>query len=120
MTIPPISLSAQEIKWLSEQRVTRLTDNKEVQIYPMGAERYLSSRLSGHRNKQYDLRPDIENKDVLVIPGYGNSSFLLANAGAKSITVYDKDPVTITWMKAFKNFITIENSTQRKTVSIYW
>ena len=38
-------LSKQEKKWISERRVTRLTDNKEVQIYPMGAEKYLSSVL---------------------------------------------------------------------------
>lgn len=97
-------LSKQETKWLKEQRVTRLTDNKEVQIYPMGAERYLASVLLGHKKGRYDLRPEIENKNILVIPGYGNSGFLFAQAGAKSVTVYDKDPVTIAWVKAFKKF----------------
>ncbi|ASQ47144.1 ABC transporter permease [Legionella clemsonensis] len=104
MIIQQISLSNQEKKWLHEQRVTRLTDNKEVQIYPMGAERHLSSVLSGHKKSQYHIREDVENKHVLVIPGHGNSSFLLAEAGAKLVTVYDKDPVTITWMKAFKKY----------------
>ncbi len=97
-------LSKQEKKWILDRRVTRLSDNKEVQIYPMGAERYLSSALSGNQKNRYDIRADIEGKNVLVIPGYGNSSFLLAQAGAKSITAYDKDPVTIAWMKAFKKY----------------
>lgn len=97
-------LSEQEKKWILDRRVTRLSDNKEVQIYPMGAERYLSSALSGNQKNRYDIRGDIEGKNVLVIPGYGNSSFLLAQAGAKSITAYDKDPVTIAWMKAFKKY----------------
>lgn len=39
-----------------------------------------------------------------MIPGHGNSSFLFAQAGAKSITIYDKDPVTIAWIKAFKKY----------------
>ena len=33
-------LSHQEKKWILEQRLTRVSDNKEVLIYPMGAERY--------------------------------------------------------------------------------
>ncbi|KTC77845.1 hypothetical protein [Legionella brunensis] len=94
----------QEKKWLAEQRVMRLTDNKEVQIYPMGAERYLSSVLFTKPKERYNIRADIEDKDVLIIPGHGNSSFLFAQADAKSITVYDKDPVTIAWMKAFKKY----------------
>ncbi|MBN9226298.1 MULTISPECIES: ABC transporter permease [Legionella] len=97
-------LSKQERKWILDRRITRLSDNKEVQIYPMGAERYLASALSGNQNKHYDVRTEIEGKDVLVIPGYGNSSFLFALAGAKTITAYDKDPVTIAWMKAFKKY----------------
>lgn len=97
-------LSKQETKWISEQRVTRLSDNKEVQIYPMGAERYLSSMLFETKKSRYNIKADIEGKDVLVIPGYGNSGFLFAHAGAKSITVYDKDPVTIAWIKAFKKY----------------
>lgn len=97
-------LSKQEKKWISERRVTRLSDNKEVQIYPMGAERYLSSILFENKKGRYNIKADIEGKDVLVIPGYGNSGFLFAHAGAKSVTVYDKDPVTIAWVKAFKKY----------------
>lgn len=97
-------LSKQEKNWILERRITRLFDNKEVQIYPMGAERYLSSTLFENKKERYNIRADIEGKNVLVIPGYGNSSFLFAQAGAKSITVYDKDPVTIAWMKAFKKY----------------
>lgn len=97
-------LSKQEKKWLLERRITRLSDNKEVQIYPMGAERYLASALARHQKNRYNIRADIEEKNVLVIPGYGNSSFLFALAGAKSVTAYDKDPVTIAWMKAFKKY----------------
>ncbi|HHT0591764.1 TPA: ABC transporter permease [Legionella anisa] len=97
-------LSKQEKKWLLDRRVTRLSDNKEVQIYPMGAERYLASALAEHQKNRYDIRTDFQGKDVLIIPGYGNSSFLFALAGAKSITAYDKDPVTIAWMKAFKKY----------------
>ncbi|MCW8399682.1 ABC transporter permease [Legionella sp. PATHC038] len=97
-------LSKQEKKWILDRRITRLSDNKEVQIYPMGAERYIASALAGERKDRYDLRGEIEGKNVLVIPGYGNSSFLLAQAGAKAVTAYDKDPVTIAWMKAFKKY----------------
>ena len=97
-------LSKKETKWLLEPRVTRLSDNKEVQIYPMGAERYLSSVLFENKKGRYNIKADIEGKDILVIPGYGNSAFLFAQAGSKSITVYDKDPVTIAWIKAFKKY----------------
>lgn len=97
-------LSKQEKNWILDRRVTRLSDNKEVQIYPMGAERYLSSALFEQNKSQYALRADIEGKHILLIPGYGNSCFLFAQAGAKSITVYDKDPVTIAWIKAFKKY----------------
>lgn len=97
-------LNEQEIKWLLDRRVTRLSDNKEVQIYPMGAERYLSSILFKNKKERYNIKADIEKKDVLVIPGFGNSAFLFAEAGAKSVTVYDKDPVTIAWVKAFKKY----------------
>ncbi len=98
-------LSKQEKNWILEQRVTRISDQKEVLIYPMGAERYLSSILSTNiKSERYNIRADIENKNVLIIPGYGNSCFLFAQSGAKSITVYDKDPVTIAWIKAFKKY----------------
>lgn len=97
-------LSKQEQKWLLEQRITRVSDNQEVLIYPMGAERYLSLILFGEKTGQYNIRADIEGKNILVIPGYGNSAFLFAQAGAKSITVYDKDPLTIAWVKAFKKY----------------
>lgn len=97
-------LSPQEQQWILTRQVTRLTDNKEVQIYPMGAERYLSSVLLGEKPARYNMKADIEGKNVLVIPGYGNSAFLLAQAGAHSVTVYDKDPVTIAWIKAFKKY----------------
>lgn len=98
------TLNSQEKQWLVEPRITRLTDNKEVLIYPMGAERYLSSVLLGNQQSPYDVKKEIENKDVLVIPGYGNTAFLFALAGAKSVTVCDKDPVTIAWVKAFKKY----------------
>ncbi|PWY54032.1 ABC transporter permease [Legionella qingyii] len=97
-------LSKQEKKWILDRRITRLSDNKEVQIYPMGAERFLSSALTGNQKNRYDIRSDIEGKNVLVIPGFGNSSFLFALAGAKSVTAFDKDPITIAWMKAFKKY----------------
>ena len=41
MTINKTTLNRQEKKWIAEQRITRLSDQKEVLIYPMGAERYL-------------------------------------------------------------------------------
>lgn len=97
-------LTQQEKKWIEEQRITRLSDNQEVLIYPMGAERFLSTALFGNKQDHYEIRKDIEGKDILVIPGYGNSAFLFAQAGASSVTVYDKDPVTIAWIKAFKKF----------------
>ncbi|HFD2276218.1 TPA: ABC transporter permease, partial [Legionella pneumophila] len=56
-------LNKQEINWILEQRVTRLTDNKEVLIYPMGAERYLSSVLSGHEEDRYNLHNEIKEKN---------------------------------------------------------
>lgn len=70
----------------------------------MAAERYLSSVLFENKEGRYNIKADIEGKDVLVIPGYGNSGFLFADAGAKSVTIYDKDPVTIAWVKAFKKY----------------
>lgn len=70
----------------------------------MGAERYLASVLFKNKQGRYNIKADIIGKDILVIPGYGNSSFLFAQRGAKSITVYDKDPVTIAWVKAFKKY----------------
>ena len=97
-------LSHKEKQWCLEQRITRLTDNKEVLIYPMGAERYLSLILTGKKKGHYDIHKDIKGKNLLIIPGYGNSVFLFAQAGAASITVYDKDPVTIAWIKAFKKY----------------
>ncbi len=104
MTESKTILSNQEKKWLSEQKILRITDDKEVLIYPMGAERYLSSALFEPKKNQYNIRQHIEGKDILVIPGYGNTSFLFAQAGAKSVTVYDKDPLTIAWVKAFKKY----------------
>jgi hypothetical protein len=97
-------LSSQEKKWIMEQRVTRLSDQQEALIYPMGAERYLFLVLQGKKSDRYNLSQDIVGKNVLVIPGHGNNGFLFAEAGAKSVTVYDKDPVTIAWMKAFKKY----------------
>lgn len=97
-------LTSQEKKWIVTRRVTRLSDGKEVLIYPMGAERYLSSVLFGTKINRYPIKTDVIDKNILVIPGYGNSSFLFAKAGASSVTVYDKDPVTIAWMKAFKKY----------------
>lgn len=99
-----IVLSAQEKQWILDQRVTRLTDNQEVLIYPMGAERYLSSALQGHYPQRYPIIDDIKGKDLLVVPGYGISGFLFAQAGAKSVAAYDKDPVTIAYLKAIKKY----------------
>ncbi len=98
------NLTHQEIQWILEQRLTRLTDNQEVLIYPMGAERYLSSLLFGYKNSRFNIKKMIVGKDILIIPGFGNSGFLFAEGGAQSITIYDKDPVTIAWMKAFKKY----------------
>ncbi|ARG97568.1 hypothetical protein [Legionella micdadei] len=115
MTTYQTILSKQEKKWILDRRVTRISDNKEVQIYPMGAERYLSSALFEQNKNQYNIRADIKDKDVLVIPGYGNSCFLFAQAGAKSIAVYDKDPVTIAWIKAFKKYFHYRERTDSKS-----
>ena len=101
---PNTILTKQEKLWLLERRVSRLSDHKEVQIYPMGAERYLSSVLLREKKYRYDIAAHVKDKSVLVIPGFGNTCFLLAQAGAKSVTVCDKDPVTIAWMKAFKKY----------------
>lgn len=98
------TLTKQEIRWIKERRITRLTDNKEVQIYPMGAERYIWASLHETQKDRYPIQADITDKHVLIIPGHGNSSFLFALAGAKTVTVYDKDPVTIAWMKAYKKY----------------
>ncbi|HFL2714591.1 TPA: ABC transporter permease [Legionella pneumophila] len=97
-------LTPQERKWILEKRVLRLTDNKEVQIYPMGAERYLFSMLSSNDNNRNFIKREITGKDILVIPGHGTSCFYFAYFGSKSVTVYDTDPVTIAWVKAFKKF----------------
>lgn len=100
----PTVLTKQEQQWLLEQRSTRSTDDQEVLIYPMGAERYLSLALAGAKPEAYAIGPEIVDKRVLLIPGYGNNAFLFAQAGAKSVTVYDKDPVTIAWLKAYKKY----------------
>ncbi|CAM2987740.1 hypothetical protein [Legionella worsleiensis] len=97
-------LSKREQNWILGQRITRTTDQQEVLIYPMGAERYLSSVLNNEHPQRYPLHKDIHNKNILIIPGYGISCFIFAKAGARSITVYDKDPVTIAWMKAYKKY----------------
>lgn len=98
------ALNAQEKQWILEQRLTRLTDNQEVLIYPMGAERFLSDALFTSLPERYPILNDVKDKNVLIVPGYGTSSFLFAQAGAKSVTAYDKDPVTIAWMKSFKKY----------------
>lgn len=95
-------LTAQEQEWILAKRITRITDNQEVLIYPMGAERYIQSQLQYPAHDRYPIYKDIVEKDVLIIPGYGNNAFIFAEAGAKSVSVYDKDPVTIAWLKAFK------------------
>lgn len=102
--MPKTTLSKQEKNCILERRFTRLTDNKEVLIYPMGSERFLSSVLFSNQKTQYNPTKDIENKHVLVLPGYGNSAFLFAECGAKSVTLCDKDPITIAWIKAFKKY----------------
>lgn len=109
-------LSIKEIQWLKERRITRLTDNQEVLIYPMGAERYLSLVLAGKKQGRYPIHADIEGKDVLVIPGYGNTAFIFAHALAKSVTVFDKDPVTIAWVKAFKKYYHFREAKQYPSI----
>lgn len=104
MSVSGVNLSRKEIGWIVARRIARLTDDKEVQIYPMGAERYLSRVLSECSAARYDFKSAVVGKNILVIPGHGNSAFLLAQAGARSVTVYDKDPITIAWVKAFKKF----------------
>ena len=104
MNVSITNLNKQEQQWILEQRILRLTDNQETLIYPMGAERYLASVLSGRTQRPYNILADINDKDILIISGYGNSAFLFAQSGAKSVTVYDKDPVTIAWVKAFKKY----------------
>jgi hypothetical protein len=99
-----MKLSQEEVNWIRAGRFTRLTDHQEVLIYPMGAERYLAQVLSGLHPSRYPIQNEIRAKNVLVIPGYGTSGFLFAKAAAKSVTVFDKDPVTIAWMKAYKRF----------------
>lgn len=98
------TLNKQEKAWIIEQRITRLTDNQEVLIYPMGAERYIAANLKNNPNNHYRLESDIKNKKILIIPGHGNTAFLFAHAGAKEIIVFDKDPVTVAWAKAFKKY----------------
>jgi hypothetical protein len=97
-------LSKQEEAWILGHKYTRNTDEKEILIYPMGAERYLMSQLLSTEEGRYPIIEDVKDKNVLIIPGYGNSAFLFAEAGATSVTVYDKDPVTIAWIKAFKKY----------------
>jgi hypothetical protein len=70
----------------------------------MGAERYLAKALKLEVEESLAIRDYVVDKDILVIPGYGNSAFLFAKAGALSVTVYDKDPVTIAWVKAMKKY----------------
>ena len=120
MSISDTILSKQDKEWILELRIRRLTDNKEVLIYPMGAERYLSLVLIGNKKGRYNIRADIEEKNVLVLPGYGNSAFLFAQSGAKSITVCDKDPVTIAWLKAFKKYYhyRIPNTESNESIAI--
>ncbi len=45
-----------------------------------------------------------KNKDVLVVPGYGNLPFIIKAAGAQSVTGVDIDPVTIAWQRAKAQF----------------
>ncbi len=97
-------VSQSERDWVLNRQVLRLTDNKEVQIYPMGAERFLSSCLKQQQLKFYPIQEAIRGKNILTIPAHGNSSFLFAQAGARSIHAYDQDPVTIAWMKVFKKY----------------
>lgn len=99
-----IIITAQEMQWIAQHRITRSTDGQEVLIYPMGAERYLFRVLQGLVNDRYPIKADIIDKNVLVIPGFATSGLLFAQAGAKSVTVYDKDPVTIAWVKAYKKY----------------
>lgn len=110
-----MQFSETEIQWLLAGRTHRLFDNHEVLIYPMGSERYLSTVLFSKKINQFSFRQYIEGKRVLVIPGYGNTGFLFAQANA-SVTVYDKDPVTIAWLKAFKTFYHYRGNQHKNTI----
>lgn len=92
------------MKWIRNRELLRKTDNQKALIYPMGAERYLQRVLENQVNNRYPIHQEIEGKDVLVVPGYANTAFIIANAGARSVTVCDKDPVTIAWLKAYKKY----------------
>lgn len=50
-----ITLSEQEIKWLTSKRYNRLTDGQPVLISPMGAERFLYSVLVRTNKKVFFL-----------------------------------------------------------------
>lgn len=110
-------LTKQEQDWILSQKITRKTDDKEVLIYPMGAERYLSLQLFNPAENRYRIINDVKDKNILVIPGYGNSAFLFAEAGASSVTVYDKDPVTIAWIKAFKKYYHFREDGKKKVAN---
>ncbi len=123
-----ICLSEQEKKWLTSKRYKRLTDGQPILISPMGSERFLYSVLCGAdqkisllnkfvyswlfglNKKRFNLKSYIIDKNVLVIPGYANNSFILAHSDAKSVTVFDKDPITIAWLKAIKKYYNYSQS----------
>ncbi|OGV28318.1 MAG: hypothetical protein A3F18_03205 [Legionellales bacterium RIFCSPHIGHO2_12_FULL_37_14] len=102
--MPNQPLTEEEINWIQQGRLTRLTDNEPALIAPMGAERYLALQLFEDHAKRFALRKTIAGKNLVIVPGYANNAFLFAQAGAKSVTVYDKDPVTIAFIKAIKNY----------------
>jgi hypothetical protein len=95
-------LTEEEKSWILKRNLTRM-DGEDVILRPWGAEQ--ARRRSLFEDSPSSIREYFNGKDVLVIPGYANNGFLLAEqGGASSVTVYDKDPVTIAWLKAIKQY----------------
>jgi len=112
----PINLTPKEIKIIKSANVGALgklkrADGGDVLLQPFSSELDLYARLQARHpdfvnDKKIKEKLDLEIKDknVLVIPGYSINGFILAEEGAKSVTVYDADPNTIAWLKAIKKF----------------
>lgn len=98
-------LTVTERVWIRSRELKR-KDGGAVLIAPMGSEIDLVERLDlsggglSFRGPLYDVISAVKDKDVWVIPGFSSNGFLMANAGARSVTVFDNDPVTIAWLKA--------------------
>ncbi len=114
--IAPVTLTSKEIEIINKAKVGALgrlkkADGSDVQIQPYSSELNLYARLQARHpdfknDEKIEQKLDlgIAGKNVLVIPGYSINGFILAEEGAKSVTVYDADPNTIAWLKAIKKF----------------